>query len=92
MSLKDKLADFLFRQKPEQAPREEVPAEQAPAVESAQEPAAGEFNPALLELPSEHPLYRLYHMRRQESGYLPTPRICLDEDGVLPKEIVQRER
>ena len=61
MSLKDKLADFLFRQKPEQAPREEVPAEQAPAVESAQEPAAGEFNPALLELPSEHPLYRLYH-------------------------------
>ncbi len=92
MSLKDKLADFLFRQKPEQAPREKVPAEQAPAVESAQEPAAGEFNPALLELPSEHPLYRLYHMRRQESGYLPTPRICLDEDGVLPKEIVQRER
>ena len=92
MSLKDKLADFLFRQKPEQAPREEVPAEQAPAVESAQEPAAGEFNPALLELPSGHPLYRLYHMRRQESGYLPTPRICLDEDGVLPKEIVQRER
>ena len=92
MSLKDKLADFLFRQKPEQAPREEVPAEQAPAGESAQETAAGEFNPALLELPSEHPLYRLYHMRRQESGYLPTPRICLDEDGVLPKEIVQRER
>ena len=46
----------------------------------------------MLELPSEHPLYRLYHMRRQESGYLPTPRICLDEDGVLPKEIVQRER
>ena len=88
MSLKDKLADFLFRQKPEQAPREEVPAEQAPAVESAQEPAAGEFNPALLELPSEHPLYRLYHMRRQESGYLPTPRICLDEDGERLKTLL----
>ena len=31
-------------------------------------------------------------MRRQESGYLPTPHLCLDEDGILPKKVVQVER
>lgn len=93
MSLKAKLTELLFRQKPEEAPQEDTAAAQAPAAEPAQEAeTVAEFNPAMLELPSEHPLYKLYNMRRQESGYLPTPRLCLDEDGVLPAEVVQVER
>ena len=93
MSLKGKLAELLFRQKQEEAPQEEAAAVQTPAAEPAQAPeAAGEIDLTELELPSEHPLYRLYHLRRQESGYLPTPHLCLDEDGILPKKVVQVER
>lgn len=92
MSLKGKLTELLFRQKPEEAPQEDAAAAPAPAAEAAPEAEAAAFNPAMLELPSEHPLYRLYHMRRQESGYLPTPRLCMDEEGVLPAEVVQAER
>lgn len=92
MSLKGKLTELLFRQKPEEAPQEDPAAAQAPAAPVQEAETAAAFNPAVLELPSEHPLYRLYHMRRQESGYLPTPRLCLDEDGVLPAEVVQTER
>lgn len=92
MSLKGKLTELLFRQKPEEAPEEDAAAAPAPAAEAAQEAEAAVFNPAMLELPSDHPLYRLYHMRRQESGYLPTPRLCMDEDGVVPAEVVQAER
>lgn len=93
MSLKGKLTELLFRQKTEETPQEDPAAAQAPAAESAQQAeTVTAFNPAMLELPSEHPLYRLYNIRRQESGYLPTPRLCLDEDGVLPPEVVQAER
>lgn len=93
MSLKGKLTELLFRQKQAEAPQEEPAAVQTPAAEPVQaaEPAEA-FNPAMLELPSEHPLYQLYNMRRKESGNLPTPRLCLDEDGVLPGEVVQAER
>lgn len=93
MSLKGKLTELLFRQKPEEAPREEASAAKTTAEGAAQEAeSVAAFNPAMLELPSDHPLYRLYNVRRQESGYLPTPRLCMDEDGVLPAEVVQAER
>lgn len=93
MSLKGKLTELLFKQKPEETLPEDLSAAQAPAAEPAQEEeSVAAFNPAMLELPSDHPLYRLYNMRRQESGYLPTPRLCLDEDGALPAEVVQAER
>lgn len=93
MSLKGKLAEFMFGKKTDVVPAEEAAAAQAPAAEpagAAEEAAA--VDPAMLELPSEHPLYQLYHIRRQEAGYLPTPRLCLDEDGVLPAEVVRAER
>lgn len=93
MSLKGKLTELLFRQKPEEAPQEEASAAKTTAEGAAQEAeSVAAFNPAMLELPSDHPLYRLYNVRRQESGYLPTPRLCMDEDGVLPAEVVQAER
>ena len=93
MSLKGRLTELLFKQKPEETLQEDPAAVQAPAEEPAQQAeAAAMFNPAMLELPSEHPLYKLYNMRRQEAGYLPTPRLCMDEDGVLPGEVVQAER
>lgn len=92
MSLKGKLTEFLFGQKTDIAPAEDAAAGQAPAAEPAEAAEAAVVDPAMLELPSEHPLYQLYHMRRQEAGYLPTPRLCLDEDGVLPAEVVRAER
>lgn len=93
MSLKGKLTELLFRQKPAEAPQEEASAAKTTAEGAAQEAeSVAAFNPAMLELPSDHPLYRLYNVRRQESGYLPTPRLCMDEDGVLPAEVVQAER
>lgn len=92
MSLKGKLTEFLFGQKTDIAPAEDAAAGQAPAAEPAEAAEAAVVDPAMLELPSEHPLYQLYHMRRQEAGYLPTPRLCLDEDGVLPEEVVRVER
>lgn len=92
MSLKEKITTFLFGQKEEGVPEEEDGAEQVYAAEETAEPQADSaVDPALLELPREHPLYRLYDLRRHESGYLPGPRLSLDEDGVLPQELVQRE-
>ncbi|MCI8878794.1 MAG: DUF342 domain-containing protein [Oscillospiraceae bacterium] len=93
MSLKDRLAELLFGAKQQ----EETETEAAPAQE---EPAAAETpefltpsgpSPTLLELPQEHAIHQLYNLRRKESGYLPAPRLCLDEDGALSEEIARRE-
>ncbi len=93
MSLKETIANILFGPKSETDPGGETEAElSSPAAESAAEPpAAGSIDPARLELPPEHPLFRLYDLRRRTSGYLPAPRLSLDEDGVLPAELLQRE-
>ena len=93
MSLKNKLTELLFGSKPEAAKEEESLQEQGHTPETVSEPPSGGIaDPAVLDLPEEHPVYQLYNLRRKEKGYLSLPRICLDEDGVLPKEIVQRER
>lgn len=93
MSIKEKITSFLFGHKSEaeeevnqtnpESIAEETP--EIPTITTAQ-------NPSLLELPAEHPINRLYNQRKQEAGYLPPPRICLDEDEVLPSEMVQREK
>lgn len=92
MSIREKVTSFLFGSKSEavEEAKEEI---LEPVVEEAAE-AQPEFmlNQALLELPADHPINRLYNQRRQESGYLPTPRVCLDEDQVLPPELIQREK
>ena len=93
MSLKNKLTELLFGSKPEAAKEEESLQEQGHTPETVSElPSGGIADPAVLDLPEEHPVYQLYNLRRKEKGYLSSPRICLDEDGVLPEEVVQQER
>lgn len=90
MLLKDKIASFLFGQKTEAPVEEEAIPDTKPEAEAPAE-ASAPPNPAMLELAPEHPLHQLYNLRRQEAGHLPAPRLCMDEDGVLPPEAVQKE-
>ena len=92
MSIKDKLAALLRGQPSAKPPDKESAGTPAPEPEQAPESSGpGVLNQSLLELSAEHQIYRLYNQRRQEAGYLPAPRLCLDEDGVLPPEMVHRE-
>lgn len=93
MSLKDKIASILFGPKSEEAPLEEPIVQQEPLEQAAvEEQSFASADPALLKLPGEHALYQLYNIRRKEAGYLPAPRLCLDEDGALPEDVVRREK
>ena len=87
MSLKDKLTSLLFGSQHHPLSNEEDGTEQQYTAEAASEnpEEAGDPNPALLELPAEHPRCR------KEAGYLPTPRLCLDEDKALPADMMRRE-
>ncbi|MDE7004271.1 MAG: FapA family protein [Oscillospiraceae bacterium] len=93
MSIKKKIASILFGQKSEET-KEERPRPQAEQPE--QEPAETldfvQEDPALIKLPGEHPLYQLYNLRRKEAGGLPAPRLSMDEDGVLPAEMIRKEK
>ncbi len=92
MSLKDKIKSFLF---PSAAKETEDPiAEELYIPEEAAVPEEdGAADETKLELSPDHPLNRLYNRRRQEvNRYLPSPRLCLDEDGVLPMELVEKEK
>lgn len=93
MSLKDKLTSLLFGSQHHPLSNEEDGTEKQYTAEAASEnpEEAGDPNPALLELPAEHPIYQLYNLRRKEAGYLPTPRLCLDEDKALPADMMRRE-
>ncbi len=92
MSIKDKMTALLsyFKTSRETIQEQEiaqsyVPEESPPSSETTH------VRSFTLELPDEHLIYRLHDMRRREAGYLPSPRLTLDEDGVLPAELVQRE-
>ena len=92
MSLKDKLTSLLFRSKPE-ATAEEEREEQGYVMEAFSEPSViPGLDPSILELSADHPIRQLYTMRRKDVGYLPAIRICLDNDGSLPEDLVQREK
>ncbi len=92
MSLKDKLTSLLFRSKPEAAAEEERE-EQGYVMEAFSEPSViPGLDPSILELSADHPIRQLYTMRRKDVGYLPVIRICLDNDGSLPEDMVQREK
>ena len=93
MSLKETITNILFGSKQETGAADETGAERESVVEeAAAEPlAGGSTDPARLELPPEHPLFRLYDLRRRISGYLPAPLLSLDEEGALPPEMIQRE-
>ena len=93
MSIKEKLKSFLFSSAAKETAEKEDPIEERhTAGETPESPEIGIVNPSLLELPAEHAINRLYDQRQRENGYLPAPRICLDEDGLLPPDLVEQEK
>lgn len=93
VSIKDKITSILFGQKETEPAQEEPRIQQerpeAEAQESSPFPAE---DPALLKLSADHPLQQLYAIRRGEAGALPAPRLCMDEEGALPVEMIQKEK
>ena len=91
MLFKEKLTSFLFGPKKED--REEEPLlteeEQLPQ-EDPGTPAAAPEDPSQLEIPADHPIRQLHDLRRRENGPLPAPRLHMDEDGVLPPELLEK--
>ncbi len=93
MSFKDKLSSFLFHPKKEELPEEALPEElERAAQEIPEAPAAAPDDPTRLEIPSDHPIRQLHELRQKESGALPYPHLCMDEDGVLPPELLEKEK
>lgn len=93
MSFKDKIASILFSQKSKEKEPEELDPRQIPDEQEL--PEASDFadvDETLLKLPPDHPLFQLHSIRRKENSYLPVPRLCLDEEGVLPEDVVRREK
>ena len=86
MSLKEKIAS-LFRRRTKA--EEETPAKAAPEIPVAAPKA--ERDPALLEISPDHPLYRLWKLRRAEAGALPPLQIRLDDRGTLPPGTIGKE-
>lgn len=93
MSWKETITNILFGPKAEAEPDgASGPDPETAAVETGAESRPGvPADPARLELPRDHALFTLYDLRRRESGCPPLPRLSLDEDGVLPRELIQRE-
>ena len=91
MSIKKKFTSMLFGQKAGAVDGAAPAAPETAGVASPETVTGGRPDSYVLELSSEHPLYRLYDQRRQEVGYLPAPRLCLDEDGMLPPEAARLE-
>ena len=93
MSIKDKITTLLFGRSPEEAAVEEAGVRQ---IQNEPMPpggsAPGSRGEAVLKLPADHPLLQLHSARQKEAGYLPAPRLCLDENGVLPEEVLRREK
>ena len=92
MSLKDKIASILFGAKEKESPAEEPQAPPASVQEAPESSAVPAEDPTVIKLPGEHPLLQLYGMRRREAGPLPSPRLCMDENGVLPEELIRKEK
>lgn len=92
MSIKEKLFSLMFGRKSETI--EETTQNEPEYIEEtfSDNSPINTLNPSLLELPAEHPLNRMYHQRRNEFGYLPMPRLCLDEEDVLPYEMIRKEK
>lgn len=94
MSLKDKITSVLFGAKA----KDEAAVEESGSQQEQLEDQSTETldfvteDPSLIKLPGEHPLTHLYGLRRREAGPLPAPRLCMDEDGVLPEEMIAREK
>ena len=93
MLFKEKLTSFLFGPKKEDREEESLltEEEQLPQ-EDPGTPAAAPEDPSQLEIPADHPIRQLHDLRRRENGPLPAPRLHMDEDGVLPPELLEKEK
>lgn len=94
MSLKDKIASFLFGSKLEEKADEELFAEEEQMFQKeAQEPVEVISEDASrLELPPDHPIRQLGELWRKETGHSPHYRLYMDEDGTLPPEMLAKEK
>lgn len=93
MSFKDKFLSLFHPSKEEKPLDEEAPVEQEYSPQEVEDiPAAISTDPSTLELPADHPIRQLYSLRLKESGSLPSPRLCMDEDGILPEDLVAKEK
>lgn len=92
MSLRDKIASILFGAKEETPAPEERHNEPPPELDTPEASAIPPEDSAVIRLPGEHPLIQLYGMRRREAGRLPAPRLCMDENGILPEELIRKEK
>ena len=93
MSFKDKISSILFRPKKEEEPDETLLEEQTHIPQEAPEiPAAVPDDPTHLEMPADHPIRQLHELRQKEAGALPYPRLCMDEDGTFPSELLDKEK
>lgn len=91
MSLRSKLRSLLYSPTPEQE-AEKKPVQTAPEVESPAPPLPVILDPDLLELPQDHPIFKLYRLGGTSMEQLPAPSLRLDREGVLPAEVIKREK
>lgn len=94
MSIKKKLTSLLSGQKtaePVETAQKTVPEAPEPVREEILVTADRDPSQYVLELPEEHQIYQLHSQRRHEAGYLPAPRLCLDEEGLLSPETLRIE-
>ena len=92
MSFKDKLSSLLFGSKKEEPVDETLLSEQEHTPQEAQAiPEVAPNDPTRLEIPADHPIRQLHELRQKEAGALPYPHLCMDEDGVLPPEMLDKE-
>lgn len=91
MSLMSKLRSLLTSHAPEQEAEAE-PVRAAPREESPAAPSAAVLEPDLLDLPRDHPVFRLHQSIESGEERLPAPGLRLDREGVLPAETVKREK
>ena len=94
MPFKDKIASFLFGSRSKREPDEALQPELDHIPQEAPEtPAAAPDDPTLLELSADHPIRQLRDLWQEESGqHLPALRLCMDEDGTLPPELLDKEK
>lgn len=93
MSIKEKITSILFGQKPEKPEEKPLhPQAEQPEESASETPGFVQEDPSIIKLPGEHPLHQLYSQRRREKGWLPAPRLCMDEDGSLPEELIRKEK
>ena len=94
MSFKDKLSSLLFRsQRTEEAADEPLlPEQELSPQETPGQQEDASSDPSHLEIPLDHPIRQLHDLRQQENGPLPPLRLVMDEEGVLPPDMIEKEK